>query len=335
MMKLFIPEIQAKVKEAKSIVISTHVSPDGDAIGSSLALYHFLKNKGKNVQVVVPNAFPEFLAWLPESAAIVVYDKEELRAKQLISEADLIFSLDYNETHRTAMVQAALDASMAFKILIDHHIGEPTWPNINLSTVGASSTCELVFDFMDAFDSNENYLTLAIAQCVYTGLLTDTGNFQFSATTPKVHKQAARLLEMGVQPDRVNNYINNSFNEQRMQFFGFCVSKRMKMIPEKKLAYILVKQEDLYHYNIQTGGTEGLVNEPMKISNVDISVLFKEDTGKIKLSFRSKKDIDISKFAHQYFKGGGHKNAAGGVSYKSLQETEADFLLYLKDFNID
>jgi phosphoesterase RecJ-like protein len=111
-----------------------------------------------------------------------------------------------------------------------------------------------------------------------------------------------------------------------MQFFGFCVSKRMKMIPEKKLAYILVKQEDLYHYNIQTGGTEGLVNEPMKMSNVDISVLFKEDTGKIKLSFRSKKDIDISKFANQYFKGGGHKNAAGGVSYKSLQETEADFL---------
>jgi phosphoesterase RecJ-like protein len=333
-MKQYMDLIKQKIGQAKTIVITAHVSPDGDAIGSTLGLFHFLKDKCEEVKVIVPNAFPDFLNWLKDADRILIYDKEEAEAKSYFEKADIIFCLDYNETKRTAFMKEDIDASAAFKIIIDHHIGEPDWQDLNLSTVGASSTCELVFDFLEAYQGNLSCLNEELGYCLYTGLLTDTGSFQYSATTPKVHRQAAALLETGVQADVVHNHINNSFNEERLQFFGFCIANRMKFVKEKKLAYVMLSQKDMHRYNVQTGGTEGLVNEPMKIADIDISVLFKEDDGKVKISFRSKRAIDISTFAHKYFKGGGHRNAAGGVSFKGLEETEADFLSYLNEFNI-
>lgn len=325
--------VKQQVVAAQTIVITSHVSPDGDAIGSTLGLFHHLKKERAEIKVIVPNAFPNFLDWLDGTETILIYDEEEALAKSYFEKADIIFSLDYNETKRTAHMKEAIDSSAAYKIIIDHHIGQPVWQDLNLSTVGASSTCELVFDFLEAYEGGRYFLTEELAYCLYTGLLTDTGNFQFSATTPKVHRQAAALIEAGVQPDLVHNYINNSFDEQRLQFFGFCIANRMKLIKDKKLAYILLSQKDIHRYNIQTGGTEGLVNEAMKIADIDISVLFKEDDGKVKISFRSKRDIDISIFANKHFNGGGHRNAAGGISFKGLKETEEDFLHYLKDFN--
>lgn len=321
-------ELQEQIDKASNIVISTHVSPDGDAIGSSLGLYHYLKNQGKSVTVVVPNEFPEFLKWLPEVDSIIIYQNNEAQAAEITAKADLIFCLDYNFPNRTAMYESTLNASNAYKVLIDHHIGEPTWQDLNLCVVGASSTAELVFDTIVGL-SNTDQITYEVAQSLYTGLLTDTGNFQYAATTPKVHQIAAVLLEKGVQPDVVNNHINNSFNEDRLKFFGFCVSKKMKYIEEKRLAYIMVSKKEINQYNLGIGGTEGLVNEPMKMSNVDISILFKQDKDKIKISFRSKLNIDISTFASDFFEGGGHKNAAGGVSYLSLEETENKLLLLL------
>ncbi|MCB9226587.1 MAG: bifunctional oligoribonuclease/PAP phosphatase NrnA [Chitinophagales bacterium] len=325
-----INNIKDKLSKAKSIVITTHVSPDGDAIGSSLGLYHFLKLKGIKSTVVVPNAFPNFLKWLPDSDKIVIFEEDE-NGKTLIQNADILFCLDYNEPHRTAKMEEAINKSTTYKILIDHHIGKPTWQNINLSVVGASSTCELVFDFIQNYDKS-NFLNEDIAYCLYTGILTDTGNFQFSSTTPKVHNQAAQLMQAGVQPDIVHNHINNSFNLSRLQFFGYAISEKMKIVADKKLAYIILSQEDIYRFNIQTGGTEGLVNEPMKINDIEVSVLFKEDADKVKLSFRSKGDIDVSTFARTYFSGGGHKNAAGGVSFLNLEETEDKFLKDLIHF---
>lgn len=332
-MKKYIDDIKQRVGSAKEIVISSHVSPDGDAIGSSLALSQYLKSIGKSVQVIMPNAFPNFLAWLPSSEEIILFDKQEAEAKAYLESADVIFCLDYNETKRTAFVKEFIDKSKAYKILIDHHIGEPTWQNVNLSTVGASSTCELIFDFIETYHGDKTFLHKDLAYCLYTGLLTDTGNFQYSATSPKVHRQAADLLAVGVEADVVNNHINNSYNEERLQFFGFCISQRMKIIKERSLAYMFLSTADMHAYNIQTGGTEGLVNEPMKIADIDISVLFKEDDGKVKISFRSKRDIDISAFARNYFNGGGHRNAAGGISHKGMAETEKDFLAFLKDYD--
>jgi phosphoesterase RecJ-like protein len=326
--------VKQKIKEAQTIVITAHVSPDGDAIGSTLGLFHHLKHERAEVKVIVPNVFPEFLNWMKDTDGILIYDQDETLAKSYFEKADIIFGLDYNETKRTAHMKEAIDSSKAYKIIIDHHIGQPDWQDLNLSTVSASSTCELVFDFLEAYQGDLSFLNEDLAYCLYTGLLTDTGSFQFSATTPKVHRQAAFLLEAGVQADVVHNHINNSFDEQRLQFFGFCIANRMKLVKEKKLAYIMLSQKDIHRYNIQTGGTEGLVNEPMKIGDIDISVLFKEDDGKVKISFRSKRDIDISTFAHKHFNGGGHKNAAGGISFKGLEETEADFLSYLKEINI-
>ncbi|MGB0885467.1 MAG: DHH family phosphoesterase [Chitinophagales bacterium] len=320
--------LKEQIEKAKKIVISTHVSPDGDAIGSSLGLYHYLINIGKSVTVIVPNEFPTFLKWMPKTDEIFVYEGNEEEGKKITEAADLIFSLDYNEPHRTAMYSKTLEASNAYKVVIDHHIGEPTWQNLNLSVVGASSTCELIFDTIVAL-SSEEYINQDIAYCLYSGLLTDTGSFQFSATTPKVHIIAASLLSKGVQPDLVHNHILNSFSESRLKFFGFCINKKMKIVAEKKLAYIFLTKKELNSYSLGVGGTEGLVNEPMKISDIDISILFKQDKDKIKISFRSKKDIDISKFASAYFEGGGHKNASGGVSYLTIEETEKKLLLLI------
>lgn len=319
-----ITQLKSKLFEAKQIIITTHVSPDGDAIGSTLGLYHFFKMQGIHATVVVPNAFPNFLKWLPNAESIIIFEEDE-SGKTLIESADILFCLDYNEPHRTAKMETSITESNAYKILIDHHIGTPTWQSINLSVVGASSTCELVFDFIQSID-NHNFLNKDVAYCLYTGMLTDTGNFQFSSTTPKVHLQAATLIETGVQPEIVHNHINNSFSLNRLQFFGFAIAEKMKLSANKKLAYIILSQEEIYRFNIQTGGTEGLVNEPMKINDIEVSVLIKEDTDKVKLSFRSKGNIDVSAFAKKYFNGGGHKNAAGGVSYTSLEETEQFFI---------
>lgn len=328
------PAIRKRLKDAKQVIITTHLSPDGDAIGSSLGLHHFLTQEGIPSQVIVPNAFPKFLQWLKGSDEICVFDEDKERAQQLIEVADVVFCLDYNETSRTGPMKEAIDNSTALKVLIDHHIGNPTWPDVNLSVIGASSTCELVYDFAEAVSEGALRLSEDMAYALYTGLLTDTGNFQFSATTSKVHIQAAKLIDAGVKPDVVHNYINNSFDELRLQFFGFCVSERMKILKGRGIAYMALSRADIQQFNIQTGGTEGLVNEPMKIANIDVSILLKEDEGKVKLSFRSKRDIDISVFAREFFQGGGHRNAAGGVSFASLAETEEELVKRLKDFNI-
>lgn len=320
--------LKTKIKEAKKIVISTHVNPDGDAIGSSLAMWHFLKNIGKDVTIVVPTEFPHFLKWMPNTSDIVVFETDKEKAIQLSEEADLMFSLDYNEPHRTAKYQQTLKDSKAYKVLIDHHIGEPNWQDLNLSIVGASSTCELIFDTIVSL-AGEEAINENIANCIYSGILTDTGGFQFSATTAKVHRIAAVLLEKNVKSDIVHNSIFNSFNEDRLKFFGFCVSKRLKIIKDKKLAYMFLSKKDINSFNIGIGGTEGLVNEPMKIDGIDISILFKQDRDKIKISFRSKRDIDISKFASTYFNGGGHKNAAGGMTTLTMEETEKKLLLLI------
>lgn len=326
--------LKQKIQQAKSILISTHVGPDGDAIGSSLAVYHYLKGKGKNVTIVVPTVFPDFLKWLPESDKILVHEKKRTESEEVAKNADLIFCLDYNETKRAAKFQPSIDNSSAYKVLIDHHIGEPTWQNLNLSVVGASSTCELVFDVLFELENrNLEFLSSEIAHSIYTGLLTDTGNFQFSATSPKVHTMASFLLIAGVKPDLVNNAINNSFTENRLKFFGYCVSEKMKFVKSKNLAYMFATSAELKQHNISTGGTEGLVNEPMKIEGIDISVLFKQDEDRIKISFRSKRDLDVSTFANKFFEGGGHLNAAGGVSFLSIEETEQKFLELIKDYN--
>ncbi|MCD8528486.1 MAG: DHH family phosphoesterase [Chitinophagales bacterium] len=228
-------EVKNQLQNAKQISIVSHVSPDGDAIGSSLGLYHYLKSINIAAQIIVPNAFPNFLAWLPDSETILLYDENKEKAQEILQKTDVLFCLDFNETSRTAFMQEAVDNAPAFKILIDHHIGNPQWQDANFCVVGASSTCELVYDFIKEHSQSNHFLNQDIAYALYTGLLTDTGNFQFSATTPKVHIIAAHLMEAGVLPDVVHNYINNSFDIDRLQFFGYCVSEKMKIIPEKKI----------------------------------------------------------------------------------------------------
>lgn len=323
--------LRKKISQAQQIVISSHVGPDGDAIGSSLGLWHYLQTLGKKAYIIVPNEFPNFLKWLPNSADIIVFDAEEEKAKELTANADLMFCLDYNEPHRTAQYSETLSQAKAYKVLIDHHIGNPTWQDLNLSVVGASSTCELVYHTIVKLAGAE-VIDKNMAQSLYTGLLTDTGNFQYQATTAEVHRIAGHLIEKGVQPNIIHDHINNSYDENRLKFFGFCISKKMNIIAEKEVAYVMVSSNEMKKYNIGVGGTEGLVNEPMKISNIKVSILCKQDQGKIKMSFRSKGDIDVSKFASTYFEGGGHKNASGGVSYLTMEETKKKLELLIPSY---
>lgn len=315
-----------RIQEAERIVITAHTSPDGDAVGSSLAVWHYLKNNGKMANVILPNRFPNFLNWMKGSDSVILFDENKEKAKQLAKEADMIIALDFNEPHRVAAFKEDFENSNAFKVLIDHHIGKPEWMDLNLSVVGASSTCELIFNTLFNLENESlDFLTKPIAECLYSGLMTDTGGFRFS-TTSDVHKIAGHLLDAGVVPSEIDNLINNSFSIDRLKLFGYCTNEKMRLIPEKKLAYIMLSKDEILKFNVQKGDTEGLVNQPMKISDINVSILMKESDEKVKLSFRSKGNVNVADFVKNYFEGGGHLNAAGGVSYQTLKETEQKLL---------
>ena len=329
-----IKAFQEQIINARNIVITSHTSPDGDAVGSSLAMWHYLNNNGKQAQVILPNAFPDFLKWMRDSDDILLFEDNEEHASEITQNADLIISLDFNEPHRVAGFQNNLEQAKAYKVLIDHHRGDPQWMDLNLSVVGASSTCELVFETLLNLEKGyESFLTESIAECLYCGIMTDTGGFRFS-TTPRVHQITSFLLKAGVIPNEIDNKVNNSFSIDRLKLFGYSTNDKMKLIPGKKLAYISLSKEDIKRFNVQKGDTEGLVNQPMKISNIKVSVLLKESDGKIKLSFRSKDQVNVADFVKKHFQGGGHLNAAGGVSFLTLKETEQKLIDNLNDLEV-
>lgn len=306
------------------VTIVTHHNPDGDAIGSSIALMHFLNQRGLEATCLFPSDIPPYYHWVPEvDKALVYQDKTRKKFEPFFDEDRLIFCLDFNVSTRTGGFSYLLAQSKAKKILIDHHEEPSDEFNINFSYPGKSSTCELIYDFIIRIDPTQ--LNLAIANCLYTGLITDTGGFQFSSTHPSTHLMAARLIELGVQPNTIYNLAFNNFSLNRLRMFGYCISQNMKVFEDKKLAYLWIDKKTKRKFNIQDGDTEGLVSYPLKVLDIDIAVLFKEDINKIRISFRSKDNTDVSHIAKQYFLGGGHKNAAGGLSKISLEETLAYF----------
>lgn len=318
---------------SRRLVLVPHISPDGDAVGSCLGLQHALRAEGHDsVQVVAANDVPPFLNWLPGADDIIIHEHDHERAEAVIAAADLVICLDFNALHRSGdSIHDLLERSDAPTVLIDHHLGTADWPTVDLADPTASSTCELVFRHLSARTGSADFLTPDLAACLYTGLMTDTGNFMFSATSPAVHHMAADLIAAGVQPQEVHDRVNNSFTASRLKFFGHCISERMTWVPGKRFAYMLVPQAEMERFDIGTGGTEGLVNEPMKISDVRIAALFKEAGDRVKISFRSKGETDVAAFLNAHFSGGGHRNAAGGIFHGSLVEAEAHLLDNLDD----
>lgn len=306
----FIRGIRASSK--KRIVIIPHVNPDGDAIGSSMALYHFFK-KNNDVKVITPSSFPDFLAWMPELNLAINYKQDEKGAKAVLLKADLIVLVDHNAPDRTGEMERCIAESGAKKIMIDHH-PEPSYPvDYQISCTEVSSTAELVHNFISTIELQA--FNTDISSAIYVGVMTDTGNFVHNVH-PDTFRVVSDLIEKGVDRDDIYNKVFNNYSFDRMRLMGYALSHKTEHIEAKGIAIMSLKKEELDKYHYIIGDTEGFVNLPLSITGVNASVLIMERNGEVKLSFRSKGDRAINSIAKNYFNGGGHKNAAGGTEFK-------------------
>lgn len=313
----------------KNIVIVTHWSPDGDAMGSSLGLYNFLSENHK-VTVITPNEYPEFLVWLPGNKKVLVHLKEEKKTATLVKKADLIFCLDFNSLKRIDKLGDVVGASPAKKIIVDHHQEPDDFAEIVFSDTSASSTAEMIYDLIVGVGGKKS-ITPKIAECLYTGIMTDTGSFRYPSTTAKVHRIVGDLIEAGAQNSKIHQNIFDTNTVDKLRLIGYTLSEKMEVLPEHATAILSLKEAELKKYNYKKGDTEGLVNYGLGIQGMLVSAFFVERDGMIKISFRSKGNFDVNKFARAYFSGGGHKNAAGGQSSLSIEKTIQEFKLKLKE----
>ena len=313
-------KIEEILKRTKKIVITTHQSPDGDAIGSSLALFGYLVKKGFDVSVVVPDSFPKFLKWMEGTDNIHVYDYEQNVVEGLISEADLIFSLDYNDLKRVGGVGVLIEKSTAYKAMIDHHLNPATFADWMCSDTSSCSTAQLVYNFIEDFNDLD-LIDKQIAEGIYCGIMTDSGSFRFPSVQAKTHLIAADLINRGLNHARVHELVHDVNTLPKLHLLGFALNEKLRVLPKLPVAVIAISSEELSRFSYKKGDTEGLVNYALSLEGVEMAAFIKEDDNKVKMSFRSKGDIAVNEFSSQYFSGGGHKNAAGGVSFTSFEET--------------
>lgn len=305
---------------SKKVIITTHVSPDGDAIGSSLAMMHYLLKKGHDAVVITPDDYPSFLFWLPGNESAIRFDTREKEAMNHISEAELIFCLDFNSPDRMARLRPHIESAACPKILIDHHQEPEKWTDILYSDSSASSTSELVYRFIDGM-GDRSYLDKDIGSCLYAGLITDTGSFKFPSTSSETLRIAADLMDLGVEASRIQNLIYDNSSEHRLRLMGYALTEKLLIIDEYNTAVMGLNADELKRFKYEAGDTEGLVNYPLSISSVKMSVFISEKSEEVRMSFRSKGNIPVHQIAKEHFNGGGHINAAGGVSDKSVEET--------------
>ena len=313
-------------------VITAHQKPDGDAMGSSLALFHFLKALGHEVTVVSPTNWASFLDWMPGIDQVIDFETNKEKATKIVQQADYVFCLDFNILHRTKHLEPIIKESKAIKILIDHH-QQPDTPSFGygISDVKMSSTCEMIYDFI-VQSGHSNLIDLDIAACLYTGLMTDTGSFRFPSATASVHKIVAHLKELGLQHGIIHERIYDNSSEARLKFMGNAFLNRMQVFPELKTAVMAIPKTDIYKFELKTGDTEGLVNYLLSIEGIKMAAIVIDREEERKWSFRSKGNFDVNIFARSHFDGGGHANAAGGNSKKSLDETLNDFKTIIETY---
>jgi phosphoesterase RecJ-like protein len=322
---LQINEIFPQLRDPKNVVITTHQKPDGDAMGSSLGLFHFLKQLGHSVTVISPTNWADFLDWMPSTKLVLDYERQTEEANELIDKADWIFCLDFNTLSRTKRMEEKLANATGIRILVDHH-QEPQIEKFayGVSSTNKSSTCEMVYDLiMDS--GNEAFINESVAECLYSGVMTDTGSFRFPSTSASVHRMVATLKDKGLQHSRVHEALFDNYLENRFRFIGHILLNRMEIFYEYNTALIAVNQQDLIKYDIITGDTEGLVNYPLSIKGIKLAAIVIDRGEERKCSFRSKGSFDVNTFARKYFNGGGHFNAAGGQSKEPLDAVVANF----------
>ena len=350
---------QEFINQSNNIVILTHMSPDGDAMGSSLAMRHFLEAQGKHVSVIVPNAFPDFLAWLPKADEDIIYESRRAEADVLLEQADLVICTDFNEPKRIGSLGDKLLTLTCRKMMIDHHLHPSDFPDLTLSYPSSPSTCELVYRLISCLSPISNSPQGVpypisnspqgvqypipniqdIATCIYTGMMTDTGNFSFNSNYPEMYQIVGELVSFGVNKDEIYNRVFNAYSADRMRLMGYCLYQKMRIFPECHTALIYLSRKELYRFNFQSGDAEGIVNLPLQIKDIHYSCFMREDKvnptevalaggskTKIKISLRSQGNRPVNVFAKDIFGGGGHANASGGEYYGPLPEAVQRFL---------
>ena len=293
-------------------------------MGSSLAVFLYFKNLGHDVKVAVPTSFPDYLAWMPGSDEVLIYEKDKEACDLQFKTAEIIFSLDYNHPNRLGDAENAFNQAQGIKILIDHHVQPKSEAyDFVFSTTITSSTSELIYDFIHQL--NPEKLTREVAECIYAGILTDTGSFSYACNSEKTFRIVAELFKTGMDGVKINRLVYNTFSESRLRLLGFALSEKLKVIPEYATAYISLTREELDRYHYQVGDTEDVVNYALSIKGIRFAAMFMERDKKIRVSLRSVGDFSVNLIAREHFEGGGHKNAAGGDSYISMDQTLEKF----------
>ncbi|KMQ59246.1 exopolyphosphatase [Chryseobacterium angstadtii] len=322
-------DIKTLLTPENNIVILTHYNPDGDAIGSSLGLKHYLKAKGISAEVIVPNDFPKFLKWMPESKKVIIGEYKRKYASDLINGADVIFCLDFNSPSRIGILGDWLTKATAKKILIDHHQQPEAFDFVYSDTI-IPATSQMIYHFIEAME-DESLVNQDIAECLYTGIMTDTGGFRFRSTSATTHRIIANLIENGADPSIITSNTWDTNTVSRLHLLALVLG-RIEVVNDGKVAILSLTRNELKEFGFQKGDTEGFVNYGLSIAGVKMAAFFMEDLYDdfIKISFRSKDDVDVNQFSRKHFNGGGHINAAGGKSYGSLENTIEDFKRFVE-----
>lgn len=327
-----VEEFKNILDSSKSIVLTTHYNPDGDAVGSILGLFHALRSKGYPVLAVTPNGFPEFLSWMPGAEGVVRYSDQKIIAVESIQSADTIICLDYNGFKRTEEMGEYLQQSKGKKILIDHHPSPEDEFDLQFSYTEVSSTCELIYEVLSSSFTND-IVTTDSAICLFVGIMTDTGSFSYACSRGRTFQIAGELISKGIDVEKVQGLVYNNFSAERMKLMGFSLNEKMKVFPEYKAAYISLTKEELKRFKNKMGDTEGFVNLPLAIKGIVFSVLFVEHDSFVKVSLRSRGSFPVNSVSQKHFNGGGHTNAAGGKAFMSLSQTESYFEDVLKSYS--
>lgn len=311
------------------VVITPHSNPDADALGAALGLAAYLKKKQHQVQVISPTDYPQFLQWMQGQSEVIVFnDGQEAKSAKLIEKADMIFCLDFSTLNRIEGMEEMVRNSKAVKVMVDHHAGKEAFADIEFWDTKAAATCEQLYQLIVDLGDRE-LIDRDMAECLYAGIMTDTGSFRHPNTTKHVHKVVADLIELGANVSKVSKLVYDNNSLDRLRFIGYALSEKLVVLPNYKTAYFAITADDLKKFNSRTGDTEGLVNYALSIEGITMAAIIIERDNAVKLSFRSIGEFAVNELAAKHFEGGGHKNAAGGISHLSLEETVDKFLKLL------
>ncbi len=325
-------QIRDLLNDSTEAVLITHINPDGDAIGTMLGLYRLLVKNGQKVNMIVPNEIPFFLEWLPGSDKIIIAESNPDKAKKIIRDAKLLICLDFNASDRLGTLEEEFLKARGTKILVDHHPDPGDFADHIISVTETGSAAELVYNLIVQLNLG-HLIDKTIAECLFTGIMTDTGCFSFSSSQPETYLVVAELLKMGIDKDRIYTLVYDNYSFDRMRLLGYSLNNKMVFLPEYRTAYISLTDDELRKFNHVTGDTEGFVNYLFTIKGIRLTALFIEKEDHIKISFRSRGNFQVNKFSGQHFNGGGHKNAAGGESFLSLKQTIEKFVNLLPGYS--